>query len=114
MINDFATGTRENALIGVTDGILSALSGKKISNIKNNDIKVMGIADTIMRVTHILSGIGKILLIVNMPLILVGKGSFFMVGSCLINFCSKHHNYVAVRFVACQSIRCRCWRSRFD
>ena len=55
MINAFATGTRENALIGITDGILRALSGPEItavlaheiSHIKNNDIKVMSIADTI-------------------------------------------------------------------
>ena len=58
----------------------------EISHIKNNDIKVMGMADTIMRVTHILSGIGKILLIVNMPLILVGKGSFSWLAVALLIF----------------------------
>lgn len=94
MINAFATGTRDNALIGVTDGILRALDGKEItavlahevSHIKNNDIKVMGMADTIMRVTHMLSGIGKILLIVNLPLILVGKGSFSWLAVALLIF----------------------------
>ena len=94
MINAFATGTRDNALIGVTDGILRALDGKEItavlahemSHIKNNDIKVMGMADTIMRVTHLLSGIGKILLIVNLPLILAGKGSFSWLAVALLIF----------------------------
>lgn len=94
MINAFATGTRDNALIGVTDGILRALDGKEItavlahemSHIKNNDIKVMGMADTIMRVTHMLSGIGKILLIVNLPLILAGKGSFSWLAVVLLIF----------------------------
>ena len=94
MINAFATGTRDNALIGVTDGILRALNGKEItavlahemSHIKNNDIKVMGMADTIMRVTHLLSGIGKILLIVNLPLILAGKGSFSWLAVALLIF----------------------------
>ncbi len=94
MINAFATGTRKNALIGVTDGILRALNGKEItavlahemSHIKNNDIKVMGMADTIMRVTHILSGLGKILLIVNLPLILAGKGSFSWLAVALLIF----------------------------
>lgn len=49
MINVFAAGIRDNALIGDTDGILRALNGKEItallahemSYIKNNDIKVM-------------------------------------------------------------------------
>lgn len=94
MINAFATGTRDNALIGVTDGILRALDGKEItavlahemSHIKNNEIKVMGMADTIMRVTHMLSGIGKILLIVNLPLILAGKGSFSWLAVVLLIF----------------------------
>jgi len=84
MINAFATGTRDNALIGVTDGILRALNGNEItavlahemSHIKNNDIRVMSIADTIMRITHMLSGLGKLLLLVNLPLVLSGQGSF--------------------------------------
>jgi len=94
MINAFATGTRDNALIGVTDGILRALNGNEItavlahemSHIKNNDIKVMGMADTIMRVTHLLSGIGKILLFINLPLILTGKGSFSWLAVALLIF----------------------------
>ena len=94
MINAFATGSRDNALIGVTDGILRALNGKEItavlahemSHIKNNDIKVMGIADTIMRVTHLLSGVGKILLLVNLPLILFGNSSFSWLAVALLIF----------------------------
>lgn len=94
MINAFATGTRDNALIGVTDGILRALNGKEItavlahemSHINNNDIKVMSMADTIMRVTHMLSSIGKLLLLVNLPLILAGKGSFSWLAVALLIF----------------------------
>lgn len=94
MINAFATGTRDNALIGITDGILRALNGNEITavlahemaHIKNNDIRVMGLADTIMRVTHMLSGIGKILLIVNLPLIFAGKGSFSWLAVALLIF----------------------------
>ena len=57
-----------------------------MSHIKNNDIKVMGMADTIMRVTHMLSGIGKILLIVNLPLMMSGKGSFSWIAVALLIF----------------------------
>jgi len=94
MINAFATGTRNNALIGVTDGILRALNGDEItavlahemSHIKNNDIRVMSMADTIMRVTHFLSGVGQILLLLNLPLILIGKSSFSWVAIALLIF----------------------------
>lgn len=94
MINAFATGTRNNALIGVTDGILRALNGNEIaavlahemSHIKNNDIKVMAMADTMMRVTHFLSGIGQILLLLNLPLIFMGKSNFSWVAIALLIF----------------------------
>jgi len=94
MINAFATGTRDNALIGVTDGILRALNGKEIaavlahemSHIKNNDIRVMSMADTIMRVTHVLSGIGQILLLLNLPLIFIGESNFSWLAITLLIF----------------------------
>lgn len=94
MINAFAIGTRSNALIGVTDGILRALNGKEItavlahevSHIKNNDIRVMSMADTIMRFTHFLSGIGQILLLLNLPLIFIGKSNFSWVAIALLIF----------------------------
>lgn len=94
MINAFATGTRDNALIGITDGILRALNGPEItavlvhemSHIQNNDIKVMSIADTITRVTHTLSGLGQLLLLINLPLILTGQGSFSWLGIALLIF----------------------------
>ncbi len=94
MINAFATGTRNNALIGVTDGILRALNGNEItavlaheiSHIKNNDIRVMSMADTIMRVTHFLSGIGQIMLLLNLPLIIMGKSNFSWLAIALLIF----------------------------
>ncbi len=94
MINAFATGTRQNALIGITDGILRVLNGPEItavlaheiSHIKNNDIKVMSIADTITRVTHTLSGVGQLLLLVNLPLIIAGQGSISWFGIALLIF----------------------------
>ena len=94
MINAFATGTRDNALIGITDGILRALNGPEItavlaheiSHIQNNDIKVMSIADTITRVTHTLSGIGQLLLLINLPLIFSGQGSISWLGIALLIF----------------------------
>ncbi len=94
MINAFATGTRDNALIGVTEGILRALNGPEIaavlaheiSHIRNNDIRVMSLADTITRVTHILSGLGQLLLLLNLPLIIMGRGSMSWVGIALLIF----------------------------
>lgn len=75
MINAFAIGTRDNALIGIIDGISRALNGPEItavlaywiSHIENNDIQVMSMDDTIERVTHTLSCIGQLLLLINLP-----------------------------------------------
>jgi heat shock protein HtpX len=80
VINAFSVGHRENAAIGVTDGILRNLNireltgvlAHEISHIRNNDLYVMGLADMINRTTSMLSTFGQILLFVNLPLILYG------------------------------------------
>lgn len=80
MMNAFAAGSRDNAAIGITDGMLRCLSlreltgivAHEISHIRNNDMKVMATADLISRLTHIFSTVGQFLLILNLPLILMG------------------------------------------
>ena len=58
----------------------------EMSHIKNNDIRVMSMADTIIRVTHFLSGIGQILLLLNLPLIFIGKSNFSWLAIALLIF----------------------------
>jgi len=78
-LNAFAVGGREQAAIAVTDGILRELSlrelagvlAHEISHIRNNDLWVMGLADTVANVTRTMAMFGMILLIFNLPLMLM-------------------------------------------
>lgn len=78
ILNAFAVGSREQSAIAITDGLLRELDGREvvgvlaheISHIRNNDLRVMGLADMFSRATGILSAIGQFLLILNLPLIL--------------------------------------------
>ncbi len=78
MINAFAVGTRNQAAIAVTDGMLRRLPPRQLvavlahemSHIRNNDMFVMGLADLFSRMTGSLSTIGQLLLVLNLPLML--------------------------------------------
>ena len=83
ILNAFAVGNRANAAIGLTDGILRQLDLRELtgvlahemSHIRNNDMRVMSLADAISRVTSVFSSFGKFLLLFNLPLILMGRAS---------------------------------------
>jgi heat shock protein HtpX len=78
VMNAFAVGTPVNSAIGLTDGLLRHLDlreivgvlAHEISHVHNNDLRVMGLADLFSRGTSILSLLGQILLLLNLPLIL--------------------------------------------
>lgn len=80
MMNAFAVGTKRNAAIGLTDGILRGLNLRELtgvlahemSHIRNNDMRSMNIADVVTRITNLFSTLGKFLLFFNLPLILMG------------------------------------------
>ncbi len=81
MMNAFAVGTKRNAAIGLTDGLLRGLTVRELtgvlahelSHIRNNDMRSMNIADVVTRITNLFSSFGKLLLILNFPLILMGS-----------------------------------------
>jgi heat shock protein HtpX len=66
MMNAFAVGTENDSAVAVTDGLLRAMNKRQIagilahevSHIKSGDLKVMGLADVLNRITSILSNIG--------------------------------------------------------
>ena len=68
MMNAFAVGRPEDSAIAVTDGLLRAMTMRQIagilahevSHIRSGDLKVMGLADVLNRITSILSNIGLI------------------------------------------------------
>ncbi len=76
-VNAFSMGNRKKPIIAVTDGLLRSLNlreiravlAHEISHIRNNDIKIMNIADIVSRMTALLALGGQILFFINLPLI---------------------------------------------
>ncbi|PSH63879.1 peptidase M48 Ste24p [Phyllobacterium brassicacearum] len=73
MMNAFAVGRRDNAIVAVTDQLIRALTAREltgvlaheISHIRNEDLKVMALADTVSRFTSLMSTIGIVSLLFN-------------------------------------------------
>jgi heat shock protein HtpX len=83
MLNAFAVGGRDDAVIAVTDGMLRALDlrelagvlAHEVSHIRNRDLWLMGIADLAGRLTRVMTLLGLALLLVGLPLWLGGATS---------------------------------------
>ena len=83
MLNAFAVGSPDDAVIAVTDGVLRALDlrelggvlAHEISHIRNRDLWLMGIAEVAGRLTRLMTGFGLVLLIIGLPLWLSGAAS---------------------------------------
>lgn len=80
-LNAFATGTPDNAAIAVTEGLMRRLDLRELagvlahemSHIRNNDLFVMSLADTMSRLTHMFSYVAVALAILNLPGLLIGE-----------------------------------------
>lgn len=78
MLNAFTTGSRGNTAIAITGGLVNTLSMRELSSVmaheiahlKNNDLWIMNLSDTISRVTSFFSMFGQFLLLLNLPLLL--------------------------------------------
>jgi len=99
MINAFAIGNRNHAAIALTDGLLSQLSqrelvgvlGHEIAHIANGDLKVMGLADFVSRLTNLFSGAGQLMVLISLPvLFLEGYNIEFNLPALLILIFSPH------------------------
>jgi heat shock protein HtpX len=83
MLNAFAVGRRNDAVIGVTDGLLRTLDlreltgvlAHEISHIRNNDGRLMSLADLAGRLTRMMSLLGMSLLFLSLPAWLTGSAS---------------------------------------
>ena len=83
LLNAFAVGSRRRSAIAVTDGLLRQLDLREViavlahemSHIRNNDLWVMGLADMFSRSTSLLSLMGQLLLLMNIPLLLIGAAT---------------------------------------
>lgn len=80
MMNAFSVGTSANPAIGISDGLINALTVREIiavlaheiGHIQHNDIRAMTYADIISRITNTLSLTGFLLIFINLPLFFLG------------------------------------------
>ncbi|MCW8908967.1 MAG: zinc metalloprotease HtpX [Sedimenticola sp.] len=91
-INAFAVGSRRNAAIAMTDGLLRLLQPRELSgvlahelsHITSNDMRLMGLADVVSRLTHFMSLFGMVLILVSLPLMLLGLAPAPLTGLLLL------------------------------
>lgn len=91
-LNAFATGSRSYAAIGITEGLLRRLDLRQLagviahemSHIRNNDLRVMALADALTRFTQVLAYLGLLLALMNLPLALMGLETFSWVAVLLL------------------------------
>ena len=94
VINAFATGVKSDALVAVTHGMLNRLNPREITgvlaheiaHVRNNDLWIMNLADTMSRFTHFMSLMGVLLFLFTLPLMLTGNGSVPLLGILLLYF----------------------------
>jgi heat shock protein HtpX len=83
MLNAFAVGQREAAVIALTDGMLRNLTLRELagvlahetSHIRNNDLWLMGLADLVGRLTRLMTLLGLLLLVLAIPVWLSGAAT---------------------------------------
>lgn len=81
LLNAFAVGRPERAAIGLSDGLLRALTPRELagvlahelSHVRNDDLWIMGLADVVSRLTSLLSWVGQFLLILNLPFLMADQ-----------------------------------------
>ena len=84
IINAFAVGGHHDSAICLSDALLRALNREElegvlaheISHIRNNDLWMMGLADAVSRLTRMLSWLGRLLLLLNLPMLILGDDTF--------------------------------------
>ncbi|AJE03750.1 zinc metalloprotease HtpX [Geobacter pickeringii] len=77
----FSIGSGSNAAIAVSDGILRLLTlrelvgvlGHEMSHIGSGDTWVMSFADVVNRLTRLISLLGQLLVLINLPLFILGE-----------------------------------------
>ena len=92
MMNAFAVGGRDDSAIGVTDGLIRNLTVRELTgvlahemaHVSNHDVRVMGLADLVSRLTRVLSLTGQLLFILGLPMWLMGAYDIPILGIALL------------------------------
>lgn len=99
VINAFAIGNRKHSAIALTDGLLAQLSQREligvlaheIAHIAHGDLKVMGLADYISRLTNLFSVAGQLIVVFSLPVFLTANTTIeFNFPALLILIFSPH------------------------
>jgi len=75
VMNAFSVGSRDNAAIALSDGLLRSMSRREIAgilahelnHIRHNDLWIMQMADNMSRITHSMSMVGQVMLLLFLP-----------------------------------------------
>ncbi len=75
MVNAFAVGNRRRSAVALTTGLLETLTPRELfgvlahetAHIANGDLRVMGLADSVSRITALFALTGQLLLLVSLP-----------------------------------------------
>lgn len=93
ILNAFAMGTGEGAVLGVTAGLLQHLTARQlvgvlaheISHIRADDLKVVQLAASLAGLTRMLAMLGAFLFLLGWPLLLGGGAEVLLVGLLLMS-----------------------------
>ena len=91
-LNAFSVGTPERSAIAVTEGLLRKLSlrqttgvlAHEISHIRNNDLRIMALADGLSRAMQLLSWLALVLAVIYLPQYLAGNVRMPWLGLALL------------------------------
>jgi heat shock protein HtpX len=94
VINAFATGHRSAPILAVTQGMLNALEPRELigvlshemAHVRNSDLWIMSIADTMSRFTHFMSMTAVLLFFFSLPTALLGMTSFPLLPIIILYF----------------------------
>jgi heat shock protein HtpX len=83
MPNALSVGQPSQPIIVLTRGLLARLDGRElagvlaheVAHIRNRDLWLLGLADSIQRLTRALSTFGVVLLVLNLPLLALGAAT---------------------------------------
>lgn len=84
LMNAFAVGSRKQSAIALSDGLLRQLSPRELAgvlahetaHIANNDLRVMGLADAVSRITALFAMTGQLFLLLTIPLLFIEDVGF--------------------------------------
>jgi heat shock protein HtpX len=91
-LNAFAVGSSNNSAIAITHGLLNLLNPRElagvlaheISHIRNNDLRLLMLADIFTRLTHFLALFGILTSLIALPWIVTGVVEISLVGLLLL------------------------------